>query len=148
MDTLVWLWEIHQKEYHKLLITVWIIAMSCDVLLGILASIKQKRLSSHIAINGIIRKLASLVFVMFFGLIVHALELDVFYPILLFGMILSEVQSVLELLYVLEIPFVASWIKLVANESIIKKLEGYGIHLEIEEKNKIKTKNLNPDGND
>ena len=117
--------------------------MSCDVLLGILASIKQKRLSSHIAINGIIRKLASLVFVMFFGLIVHALELDVFYPILIFGMILSEVQSVLELLYVLEIPFVASWIRLVANESIIKKLEGYGISLEIEEKKQDQNKESN-----
>jgi len=137
------LWEIHQKEYHKLLITVWIIAMSCDVLLGILASIKQKRLSSHIAINGIIRKLASLIFVMFFGLIVHALELDAFYPILIFGMILSEIQSVLELLYVLEIPFVASWIKLVANESIIKKLEGYGISLEIEEKKQDQNKESN-----
>jgi len=114
--------------------------MLCDVLLGILASIKQKRLSSHIAINGIIRKLASLVFVMFFGLIVHGLELDVFYPILLFGMILSEIQSVLELLYVLEIPFVASWIKLVANESIIKKLESYGIKLEIEEKKQDQNK--------
>jgi toxin secretion/phage lysis holin len=134
MDTLILLWTIHQNEYHKLLITVWLIAMACDVLLGILASIKQKRLSSHIAINGIVKKLASLVFVMLFGLIVNALELDVFYPILIFGMILSEVQSVLELLYVLEIPFVASWIKLVANESIIKKLEGYGISLEIEEK--------------
>jgi toxin secretion/phage lysis holin len=134
MDTLVLLWEIHQNEYHKLLITVWIIAMACDVLLGILASIKQRRLSSNIASNGIIRKLASFVFVMLFGLIVKALELDAFYPVLVFGMILSEVQSILELLYVLEIPFVAAWIKMVANESIIKKLEGYGISLEIEEK--------------
>jgi toxin secretion/phage lysis holin len=143
MDTLVLLWAIHQNEYHKLLITVWIIAMACDVLLGILASIKQRRLSSNIAINGIIRKLASLVFVMLFGLIVKALELDVFYPILIFGMILSEVQSILELLYVLEIPFVASWIKMVANESIIKKLEGYGISLEVEEKKQDQNKESN-----
>jgi len=134
------LWEIHQKEHHKLLITVWLIAMACDVSLGILASIKQRRLSSNVAINGIIRKLASLVFVMLFGLIVNALELDVFYPVLVFGMILSEVQSILELLYVLEIPFVASWIKLVANESIIKKLESYGIKLEIEEKKQDQNK--------
>ena len=137
------LWEIHQKEHHKLLITVWLIAMACDVSLGILASIKQRRLSSNVAINGIIRKLASLVFVMLFGLIVNALELDVFYPVLVFGMILSEVQSILELLYVLEIPFVASWIKLVANESIIKKLEGYGIKLEIEEKEQNQNKESN-----
>jgi len=143
MDTLVLLWEIHQKEHHKLLITVWLIAMSCDVLLGILASIKQRRLSSNIAINGIVRKLASLIFVMLFGLIVNALELDVFYPVLLFGMILAEVQSILELLYVLEVPFVASWIKLVANESIIKKLEGYGIKLEIEEKKQDQNKESN-----
>ena len=143
MDTLVWLWEIHQKEYHKLLITVWIIAMSCDVLLGILASIKQKRLSSHIAINGIIRKLASLIFAVFFGLIVNALDLDVFYPVLIFGMILSEVQSIVELLYILEIPFVAAWIKMVANESIIKKLESYGINLEIEEKKHDQNKESN-----
>jgi len=140
MDTLFLLWEIHQKEHHKLLITVWLIAMACDVSLGILASIKQRRLSSNVAINGIIRKLASLVFVMLFGLIVNALELDVFYPVLVFGMILSEVQSILELLYVLEIPFVASWIKLVANESIIKKLESYGIKLEIEEKKQDQNK--------
>jgi toxin secretion/phage lysis holin len=140
MDTLFLLWEIHQKEHHKLLITVWLIAMACDVLLGILASIKQRRLSSNIASNGIIRKLASFVFVMLFGLIVKALELDVFYPVLVFGMILSEVQSIVELLYVLEIPFVASWIKMVANESIIKKLEGYGISLEMEEKER----NQNP----
>jgi len=137
------LWEIHQKEHHKLLITVWLIAMACDVSLGILASIKQRRLSSNVAINGIIRKLASLVFVMLFGLIVNALELDVFYPVLVFGMILSEVQSILELLYVLEIPFVASWIKLVANESIIKKLEGYGIKLEIEEKKQDQNRESN-----
>ena len=137
------LWEIHQKEHHKLLITVWLIAMACDVSLGILASIKQRRLSSNVAINGIIRKLASLVFVMLFGLIVNALELDVFYPVLVFGMILSEVQSILELLYILEIPFVASWIKLVANESIIKKLEGYGIKLEIEEKEQNQNKESN-----
>ena len=137
------LWEIHQKEHHKLLITVWLIAMACDVLLGILASIKQRRLSSNVAINGIIRKLASLVFVMLFGLIVNALELDVFYPVLVFGMILSEVQSILELLYVLEIPFVASWIKLVANESIIKKLEGYGIKLEIEERKQDQNRESN-----
>jgi len=140
MDTLFLLWEIHQKEHHKLLITVWLIAMACDVSLGILASIKQRRLSSNVAINGIIRKLASLVFVMLFGLIVNALELDVFYPVLVFGMILSEVQSILELLYILEIPFVASWIKLVANESIIKKLESYGIKLEIEEKKQDQNK--------
>jgi toxin secretion/phage lysis holin len=143
MDTLFLLWEIHQKEHHKLLITVWLIAMACDVSLGILASIKQRRLLSNVAINGIIRKLASLVFVMLFGLIVNALELDVFYPVLVFGMILSEVQSILELLYVLEIPFVASWIKLVANESIIKKLEGYGIKLEIEEKKQNQNKESN-----
>jgi len=143
MDTLFLLWEIHQKEHHKLLITVWLIAMACDVLLGILASIKQRRLSSNVAINGIIRKLASLVFVMLFGLIVNALELDVFYPVLVFGMILSEVQSILELLYVLEIPFVASWIKLVANESIIKKLEGYGIKLEIEERKQDQNRESN-----
>ena len=143
MDTLFLLWEIHQKEHHKLLITVWLIAMACDVSLGILASIKQRRLSSNVAINGIIRKLASLVFVMLFGLIVNALELDVFYPVLVFGMILSEVQSILELLYVLEIPFVASWIKLVAKESIIKKLEGYGIKLEIEEKEQNQNKESN-----
>ena len=143
MDTLFLLWEIHQKEHHKLLITVWLIAMACDVSLGILASIKQRRLSSNVAINGIIRKLASLVFVMLFGLIVNALELDVFYPVLVFGMILSEVQSILELLYILEIPFVASWIKLVANESIIKKLEGYGIKLEIEEKEQNQNKESN-----
>ena len=143
MDTLFLLWEIHQKEHHKLLITVWLIAMACDVSLGILASIKQRRLSSNVAINGIIRKLASLVFVMLFGLIVNALELDVFYPVLVFGMILSEVQSILELLYVLEIPFVASWIKLVANESIIKKLEGYGIKLEIEEKKQDQNRESN-----
>ena len=143
MDTLFLLWEIHQKEHHKLLITVWLIAMACDVSLGILASIKQRRLSSNVAINGIIRKLASLIFVMLFGLIVNALELDVFYPVLVFGMILSEVQSILELLYVLEIPFVASWIKLVANESIIKKLEGYGIKLEIEEKKQDQNRESN-----
>jgi len=117
--------------------------MSCDVLLGILASIKQKRLSSHIAINGIIRKLASLIFAMFFGLIVNALDLDVFYPVLIFGMILSEVQSIVELLYILEIPFVAAWIKMVANESIIKKLESYGINLEIEEKKHDQNKESN-----
>jgi len=117
--------------------------MACDVSLGILASIKQRRLSSNVAINGIIRKLASLIFVMLFGLIVNALELDVFYPVLVFGMILSEVQSILELLYVLEIPFVASWIKLVANESIIKKLEGYGIKLEIEEKKQDQNRESN-----
>jgi toxin secretion/phage lysis holin len=143
MDTLILLWEIHQKEHHKLLITVWIIAMLCDVLLGILASIKQRRLSSNIAINGIVRKLASLVFVMLFGLIVNALELDVFYPVLLFGMILSEIQSIVELLYVLEVPFVEAWIKMVASESIIKKLKSYGIDLELEEKKRGQSKESN-----
>ncbi len=122
--------------------------MACDVLLGVLASIKRKRLSSNIAIDGIIRKIASLIFVMLFGLIVKALELDTFYPILVIGMILTEIQSIIELLFVLEVPFVATWIKLVANESIMKKLEGYGIKLEIEDKPKIKTKNPTPDEND
>jgi toxin secretion/phage lysis holin len=143
METLSLLWEIHQKEYHKLLITVWLITMLCDIVLGALASIKQRRLSSNIAINGIIRKLASLVFVMFFGLIANALDLEVFYPVLLFGMILSEIQSIIELLYVLEVPFVDAWIKMVASESIIKKLEGYGIKLEVEKKNSDHNKESN-----
>jgi hypothetical protein len=72
-----------------------------------------------------------------------SLDLEVFYPVLLFGMILSEIQSIIELLYVLEVPFVDAWIKMVASESIIKKLEGYGIKLEVEKKNSDHNKESN-----
>jgi len=131
MDTIKLLFEINNQDYHKLLLTIWFISMGCDVLLGILASIKQKRLSSSIAEKGILKKIASVIFVMFMGIIANVLEMETIYPILIIGMIIAELQSITELLYVLEVPWVDKWIKLVANESIIKKMESYGIKLEL-----------------
>jgi len=148
MDTIKLLFEINNQDYHKLLLTIWFISMGCDVLLGILASIKQKRLSSSIAEKGILKKIASVIFVMFMGVIANVLEMETIYPILIIGMIIAELQSITELLYVLEVPWVDKWIKLVANESIIKKMEAYGVKLELpqtqkEEESKDQNKESN-----
>lgn len=147
MENIKILLEINNHDYHKLLLTIWFVSMGCDILLGILASIKQRRLSSSIAEKGILKKIATVIFVLFMGVIANALKMETIYPILIISMIIAELQSITELLYVLEVPWIDKWIQLVSNESIIKKMETYGITLKLPQAKKEESKIENTDQN-
>jgi phage-related holin len=113
------------EETTRILLTVWLATMGCDVVLGILASIRYRRISSHIAMNGIIQKLAAITLAVFIGIVCAALNIKYIFWGIVGTLAAAELQSVLELLHILDIKIADRWIKLVSDHIITEKVERY-----------------------
>ena len=125
MDALINIWQDSELYLQRKLVLILAICMVFDIIFGMIASIVYKRMMSNIAATGIARKISSILFVVLLGIIAKELDLVPFFTFTLIALCLAELQSIAELLYILKVPYVDRWIKLVAREGMFEKINRY-----------------------
>lgn len=98
-----------------------------DIMLGILASIRVKRLSSKVSAQGFIRKGATYIVLFYIAFVAAILDAAILFKGATGVVILTEILSVLELLHVLGVRGLDKWLLLISKETLQEKARKYGI---------------------
>lgn len=102
-------------------------ASTVDIILGVLASIRTKRLSSKISIQGFIQKGATYIVLFYIAFVAALLDAAILFKGATGVVILTETLSILELLHVLGVRGLDKWLLLISKETLKEKNRKYGI---------------------
>lgn len=98
-----------------------------DIILGVLASIRAKKLSSKVSIQGFIRKGATYIVLLYIAFVAALLDAAILFKGATGVVILTEILSVLELLHVLGVRGLDKWLLMISKETLEEKSRKYGI---------------------